>query len=261
MFTDHLRRLDHTKGTTEDRIIQKFLGIYGVGLVQASKWVAQGYRSLEDLREKASLTKNQRIGVERYHDFAKRIPRKEVEEHGAVVRRAVQAVDKDMQVVIAGSYRRGALDSGDIDLLITKLNASLEQIQRLIMNVVIPQLFDNGFLQVELATSRHNHDASKWHGASALPGNVWRRIDLLLVPGAEFGAAILYFTGNDIFNRSMRLLARKKGMSLNQRGLYTDVLRRAGVKINPGRLLEGGDERRIFAALGVPWRPPEHRIC
>ena len=261
VLTDHLRRLDHTKGTTEDRIIQKFLGIYGVGLVQASKWVAQGYRSLDDLRERAPLTKNQRIGVERYHDFAKRIPRKEVEEHGAIVRRAVQAVDKDMQVVIAGSYRRGALDSGDIDLLITKPDASLEQIQTLIMNVVIPQLFDNGFLQVGLATSRHNHDASKWHGASALPGNVWRRIDLLLVPGAEFGAAILYFTGNDIFNRSMRLLARKKGMSLNQRGLYTDVLHRAGVKINPGRLLEGRDEPRIFAALGVPWRPPEHRIC
>ncbi|KAJ5218519.1 DNA polymerase family X [Penicillium cinerascens] len=261
VLTDHLRRLDHTKGTTEDRIIQKFLGIYGVGLVQASRWVAQGYRSLEDLRERAPLSKNQRVGVERYHDFAQRIPRKEVEEHGAIVRRAVQAVDKDMQVVIAGSYRRGALDSGDIDLLITKPDASLEQIQRLIMNIVIPQLFDNGFLQVGLATSRHNHDASKWHGASALPGNVWRRIDLLLVPGAEFGAAILYFTGNDIFNRSMRLLARKKGMSLNQRGLYTDVLHRAGVKINPGRLLEGRDERRIFATLGVPWRPPEHRIC
>ena len=181
--------------------------------------------------------------------------------HGAIVRRAVQAVDKDMQVIITGSYRRGALDSGDIDLLITKPDASLDEIQSLIVNIVVPKLFDDGFLQVGLATSRHNHDASKWHGASALPGNVWRRIDLLFVPGAELGAAILYFTGNDIFNRSMRLLARKKGMALNQRGLYTDVLRSAGVKINPGRLLEAHDERRIFAALGVPWRPPEHRTC
>lgn len=260
-LTDHLRRLDHTNDTAEDRIIQEFLGVYGAGLIQASKWVAQGYRSLDDLRDRAPLTKNQHIGVERYHDFAQRIPRKEVEEHGAIVRRAVQAVDKDMQVIIAGSYRRGALDSGDIDVIITKPDASLDQIQALITNVVIPQLFKDGFLQVGLATSRHKHDASKWHGASALPGNVWRRIDLLFVPGAEFGAALLYFTGNDIFNRSMRLLARKKGMSLNQRGLYTDVLHRAGVKINPGRLLEGRDERRIFAALGVPWRPPEHRIC
>jgi DNA polymerase IV len=260
VLTDHLRRLDHTNDSPEHRVTQEFLGVYGAGLIQASKWVAQGYRSLDDLRERAPLSKIQRIGVEHYHDFAQRVPRKEVEEHGAIVRRAVQAVDKDMQVIIAGSYRRGALDSGDIDLLITKPDASLAQIQSLI-KIVVPKLSDDGFLKVGLATSRHKHNASKWHGASALPGNVWRRIDLLYVPGAEFGAAILYFTGNDIFNRSIRLLARKKGMALNQRGLYTDVLRSTGVKINPGRLLEARDERRIFAALEVPWRPPEHRIC
>jgi DNA polymerase IV len=84
---------------------------------------------------------------------------------------------------------------------------------------------------------------------------------LLFVPGAEFGAAMIYFTGNDIFNRSMRLLARKKGMCLNQRGLFKDVMRNGQVKLNPGRLIEGRDERRIFEVLGVPWRPPEQRIC
>ncbi|KAJ5587675.1 uncharacterized protein N7459_003440 [Penicillium hispanicum] len=264
VLTDHLRQLDHTNDTPEDRIIQEFLGIYGVGLSQASKWVAQGYRSLGDLLDKAPLTKNQRIGVERYHDFAQRIPRKEVEAHGAIVRQAVQTVDSTLQVIIAGSYRRGAPDSGDIDLLITKPDASLEQIRSVVLDAVVPQLFRNGFLQVGLATSqRHDHDGSKWHGASALPGsNPWRRIDLLFVPGAEFGAALIYFTGNDIFNRSMRLLARKKGLCLNQRGLWANVLRNARQeKINPGRLVEGRDERRIFELLGVPWRPPEHRIC
>lgn len=262
VLTDHLRRLDHANDTAADRIIQEFLGVYGVGLLQATKWVAQGYRSRGDLRDKAPLTKNQRIGLEHYDDFTQRIPRKEVETHGAIVRQAVQAVDKDMQVIIGGSYRRGAMNSGDIDLLITKPEATLEQIRSLITNIVVPQLFKDGFLQVGLATSRHNRDGSKWHGASALPENkVWRRIDLLFVPGAEIGAALLYFTGNDIFNRSMRLLARKKGMCLNQRGLYKDVLRRGGVKVNTGHLVEGRDERRIFTILGVPWRPPEQRIC
>lgn len=262
VLTDHLRRLDHTNDSPEDRTIQEFIRIYGVGLLQATKWVAQGYRSLSDLRDRAPLTKNQRIGLEHYDDFAQRIPRKEVEAHWTIVRQAVQAVDKDMQVLIAGSYRRGAQDSGDIDLLITKPEATLERIRSLIINVVVPQLFEDGFLQAGLATSRQNRDGSKWHGASALPDNtVWRRLDLLFVPGAEIGAALLYFTGNDIFNRSMRLLARKKGMCLNQRGLYRNVLRGAGVKVNTGQLIEGRDERRIFAVLGVPWRPPEHRIC
>ena len=264
VLTDHLRQLDHTNDTAEDRAIQEFLGIYGVGLSQASRWVAQGYRTLSDLLDRAPLTKNQRIGVERYRDFAQRIPRKEVEAHGAIVRKAVQNVDSSMQVIIGGSYRRGAQDSGDIDLLITKTDASLEQLRIVVLHTVVPQLFRDGFLQVGLAVSqRHDHSGSQWQGASVLPGShLWRRIDLLLVPGAQFGAALIYFTGNDIFNRSMRLLAQKKGMCLNQRGLWANVLRNAQKeKINPGRLVEGRDERRIFEILGVPWRPPEHRIC
>ncbi|KAJ5494329.1 DNA polymerase family X [Penicillium fimorum] len=261
VLTNRLRRLENTNNTPEDLIIQEFLGVYGAGLPQASKWVAQGYRSLEDLLERAPLTKQQRIGVERHSDFAQRIPRKEVEAHGAIVRKAVQAVDRDMQVIIAGSYRRGALTCGDVDCLITKPGASLEQIRTMMLGLVVPKLFSSGFLKASLAISSHQ-DGSKWHGASALPGTtLWRRIDLLFVPDAEIGAALIYFTGNDIFNRSMRLLARKKGMCLNQKGLYTDVLRNQQVKLNGGRLVEGRDERRIFSVLGVPWRPPEHRIC
>ncbi|KXG46767.1 DNA polymerase family X [Penicillium griseofulvum] len=261
VLTNRLRRLENTNITPEDLIIQEFLGVYGAGLTQASKWVAQGYRSLKDLLERAPLTKQQRIGVERHSDFAQRIPRKEVEAHGAIVRKAVQAVDRDMQVIIAGSYRRGALTCGDVDCLITKPGASLEQIRTMMFGLVVPRLFSSGFLQASLAISSHQ-DGSKWHGASALPGTtLWRRIDLLFVPDAEIGAALIYFTGNDIFNRSMRLLARKKGMCLNQKGLFKDVLRNGQVKLNEGRLVEGRDERRIFAVLGVPWRPPEHRIC
>jgi len=164
-------------------------------------------------------------------------------------------------VIIGGSYRRGAVTCGDVDCLITKPGATLEQIRTIMLGLVVPKLFSNGFLKASFAISSHQ-DGSKWHGASALPGtDLWRRIDLLFVPDAEIGAALIYFTGNDIFNRSMRLLARKKGMCLNQKGLYTDVLRNHQVKVNAGRLVEGRDERRIFAVLGVPWRPPEHRIC
>ncbi|KAJ5185511.1 DNA polymerase family X [Penicillium cf. griseofulvum] len=261
VLTNRLRRLENTNTTQEDLIIQEFLGVYGAGLPQASKWVAHGYRSLKDLLERAPLTKQQRIGVERHSDFAQRIPRKEVEAHGAIVRKAVQAVDRDMQVIIAGSYRRGALTCGDVDCLITKPGASLEQIRTMMLGLIVPRLFSSGFLRASLTISSHQ-DGSKWHGASALPGTtLWRRIDLLFVPDAEIGAALIYFTGNDIFNRSMRLLARKKGMCLNQKGLFTDVLRNGQVKLNGGRLVEGRDERQIFAVLGVPWRPPEHRIC
>lgn len=262
VWTNRLRRLENASSTPEDRILQKFLGIYGVGISQASRWVAEGFRSLEDLRDKASLTINQRIGIEHYNDFAQRIPRQEVAIHGEIVRQAVHATDPAVEVIIGGSYRRGASNSGDIDLLITKPDATIEYIRTIMLDVVVPQLFEQDFLMTGLSvTSRA--DGSKWHGASVSPGSkIWRRIDLLFVPGSQIGAALIYFTGNDIFNRSMRLLASKKGMCLNQRGLYTDVLRSRGrVKLAAGHLIEGRDEERIFMILGVPWRPPEQRIC
>ncbi|RAK78206.1 DNA-directed DNA polymerase IV [Aspergillus fijiensis CBS 313.89] len=262
VFTNRLRRLENANSTPEDRILLEFLGVYGAGVSQASRWLAQGYRSLEDLKAKAPLTQNQRVGVEHYHDFAQRIPRNEVEVHGEIVREAVRKADPEMQVIIGGSYRRGSSTSGDIDLIITKPSATIEQIRTIMIETVVPGLFQAGFLQTSLAATSRG-DGSKWHGASKLSnGRLWRRIDLLFVPGSEIGAALIYFTGNDIFNRSMRLLASKKGMRLNQRGLYADVLRGPQrVKLTTGRLVEGRDERRIFEILGVPWWPPEHRIC
>jgi DNA polymerase IV len=108
-------------------------------------------------------------------------------------------------------------------------------------------------------------DGTKWHGACSLPDRVdalWRRIDFLLVPSDEIGAALIYFTGNDIFNKSIRLLASKKGMRLNQHGLWTDVFRGHNrQKLNQGMLVESRSEKRIFELLGVPYRPPEHRNC
>lgn len=260
--TDRLRQLENTNLTPKDKAIQLFIGVYGAGYAQAAKWVAKGYRSLEDLRDKAELTANQKVGVERYHDFQQRIPRNEVAMHGEVVRSAIHVLDPDMEVIVAGSYRRGATDCGDIDILITKTERTMSYIRTLIMENIVPALMQTGFLKVSLAISSRE-DGSKWHGACALPGSdTWCRIDLLFVPGAEIGAALIYFTGNDIFNRSLRLLARKKGMRLNQHGLYKDVLRGPNhVKMTDGTLLEGRDEKRIFEILGVPWRPPEHRIC
>jgi DNA polymerase IV len=262
VLTNRLRRLDNTSNTVEDRLLQTYLGVYGAGLTVASRWIAQGYRSLEDLRTKASLTQAQRIGLDRYFDFSQKIPRSEVQAHGNFVRRVVQMESPDMQVIIGGSYRRGAATSGDIDLLITRPGATIEEIRILMLDNVVPKLFEQGFLQAGLAATCRG-EGSKWHGASKLPdGQLWRRIDLLFVPGAELGAALIYFTGNDIFNRSIRLLASKKFMCLNQRGLYADVPRGSQrMKVNPGRLLESRDERRIFELLGVPWRPPEHRNC
>ncbi|KAK3393721.1 hypothetical protein B0H63DRAFT_25545 [Podospora didyma] len=281
--TNNLRRLEYASDEPLDRVLQTFLQIYGVGTSRASKWINQGFRSLEDLKEKADLTTNQRIGVEHYDDLNTRILRDEVTALGDFVKKEASKLDSNVELLIGGSYRRGAKSSGDIDFIITRKGTTSASELVPFLDELVRVLTDKGFLVATLAalhTERPGKDGpgSKWHGCCVLPPSkgdhddsvddaiaespIWRRIDFLLVPESEYGAALIYFTGNDIFNRSMRLLASKKGMRLNQRGLYQEVLRGKGrVKITEGQLLEGRDEKRIFEILGVKWREPTERWC
>ena len=260
--TKRLRRLDNARAEPADQVLQTFMQVYGAGFAQASKWISLGFTTLDEVLEKGDVTENQRIGIEHFADFNSRIPRAEVEQHGNIVRKAVQKMDPAFEVIVGGSYRRGAKDSGDIDCIITHPTCDASQIRQIVLDQLVPKLMKSGFLVAGLATTNEDK-GSKWHGASCLPSaTIWRRIDLLLVPADELGAALIYFTGNDIFNRSLRLLASTKKMRLNQRGLYKGFIRGANrEKLTDGELVEGKDEKKIFAALGVPWRPPEHRIC
>lgn len=302
--TDRLQRLESIQADPTDATLQLFMGIYDVGYMQAKLWMDQGYRTLDDLKARATLSTSQKIGVDHYDDFQRRIPRAEVERHGAVVQKALTRTDRKLQAIIGGSYRRGMPDSGDIDVMITHPDADLAQLREWVFDKTVPYLFETGFLKCALATSRSkvreqstpikskksarqrttntglnvppsdptfpssNSSGTKLLGASQLPTTSdnpnppWRRIDLLLVPACSLGANLIYFTGNDIFNRSMRLLASRKGMRLNQHGLYKNVMRGPGrVKETEGELVEGRSEKKIFQILGVPWRPPEERRC
>lgn len=68
-----------------DVLLKLFLGVYGAGYSinlhlschsiilivfystsQAQRWIAAGYKSLDELSKKAKLTTNQKIGVEHY---------------------------------------------------------------------------------------------------------------------------------------------------------------------------------------------------
>lgn len=264
VLTNGLRRLTEAISDPTFHTLETFINIYGVGINQAWKWVQQGHTSLQDLQKHASLTKNQQLGIEHYHDFLVRIPRNEVTLLGNVVRDAAASIDPLVEVIIGGSYRRGASSSGDIDFILTRPSTTSSQQLLEFLTKLTGKLTKTGFLVAALSTPS-SQTGSKWHGCCVLPGvpeRIWRRIDLLLVPETELGAALIYFTGDEIFNRSIRLLASKKGWRLNQRGLYKDVLRGPGrVKLKEGSLIEGADEKKIFAALGVPWRPPEQRIC
>ncbi len=273
---DRLRRLEYAQQRPEDMIANIFLKIYGVGIKQADKWVAQGHRTLQDLKEKVKLNESQRIGLEHFDDLNERIPRWEVGALAGVVKEKAAEIDGSVEFIIGGSYRRGSKDSGDIDLIITKKGTTTSQNLLPFLEKLVQRLTAGGFLTASLASFSGNTSkghGSKWHGCCVLPKAafpensgqyrpIWRRIDFLLVPESELGAALIYFTGNDIFNRSIRYLASRKSMRLNQRGLFQNVIRDpGGVMHTEGDLLEGRDEKKIFELLGVKWREPHERWC
>lgn len=72
--------------------------------------------------------------------------------------------------------------------------------------------------------------------------------DVRVVPAESYGAALLYFTGSREHNIRMRSLAKRRGLLLNEYGLWSD-----------SGLIAGQTEEDVFTALGLAWIPPQDR--
>ncbi|KAB5523548.1 hypothetical protein PHYPO_G00153790 [Pangasianodon hypophthalmus] len=256
MESGHLRKLDQFGEAVP--ILEMFTNIWGVGSKTAQLWYQQGFRTLEDIRTKVTLTHTLRIGLKHYDDFLDRMPRSEAAAIEKTVREAAHSVNPDLQVVACGSYRRGKLTCGDVDVLITHPDG---QSHKCVFSKVLQILHQNGFLTDDLVSHEENGEQKKYMGVCVLPGpgQRHRRLDVIVVPQDEFACALLYFTGSAHFNRSMRALAKTKAMSLSEHSLNTGVVRERGVKVVPGLPLSTPTERAVFEHLGIPYREPHER--
>ncbi|XP_003825543.1 DNA polymerase lambda isoform X2 [Pan paniscus] len=253
----HLRKLDHISESVP--VLELFSNIWGAGTKTAQMWYQQGFRSLEDIRSQASLTTQQAVGLKHYSDFLERMPREEATEIEQTVQKAAQAFNSGLLCVACGSYRRGKATCGDVDVLITHPDG---RSHRGIFSRLLDSLRQEGFLTDDLVSQEENGQQQKYLGVCRLPGpgRRHRRLDIIVVPYSEFACALLYFTGSAHFNRSMRALAKTKGMSLSEHALSTAVVRNThGCKVGPGRVLPTPTEKDVFRLLGLPYREPAER--
>lgn len=253
----HLRKLDHISDSVP--VLELFSNIWGAGTKTAQMWYHQGFRNLEDIRGLASLTAQQAIGLKHYDDFLDRMPREEAAEIEQTVRVSAQAFNPGLLCVACGSYRRGKVTCGDVDVLITHPDGRSHQG---IFSPLLDSLRQQGFLTDDLVSQEENGQQQKYLGVCRLPGvgQRHRRLDIIVVPYSEFACALLYFTGSAHFNRSMRALAKTKGMSLSEHALSAAVVRNSqGVKVGAGQVLPTPTEKDVFKLLGLPYREPAER--
>ncbi len=74
--------------------------------------------------------------------------------------------------------------------------------------------------------------------------------DVLVVPKASWGSALLYFTGSKSHNVELRKIAIDRKLRLNEWGVFE-----AGTE----KQVAGTAEEDVYMALGLSWIPPEMR--
>ncbi len=133
------------------------------------------------------------------------------------------------QVTVAGSYRRARETVGDLDILITAADG-----RSVIRHFV-------AYDEVETVLSQGSTRATVVLRSSL-------QVDLRVVPVESYGAALYYFTGSRAHNIAVRRIAQKRGLKLNEYGIFRGKQR-----------IAGSSEAEMFAAIGLPYIPPELR--
>lgn len=141
----------------------------------------------------------------------------------------LRALPEIRQLTVAGSVRRRRETIGDLDILV---------------NAIDPKSVMDAFVSYSDVSSISAQGQTK--SSVRLTSGI--QVDLRILPEESFGAGLQYFTGNVDHNVRLRAIAQKKGMRLNEYGLYKSE-----------RQVAGKDESSIYKMLGLDFIPPELR--
>ena len=134
---------------------------------------------------------------------------------------------KDIQV--AGSFRRCKETVGDLDILVTATEASAVM-DHLVEYDEIGDIVSKGTTRATVTLKNK------------------LQVDVRVVKPQSFGAALHYFTGSKSHNIAIRRRAQKKGLKINEYGVFKG-----------DKIIAGKNEKEVYKTVGLPWIPPELR--
>ncbi|MCJ1240891.1 hypothetical protein MMC14_008895 [Varicellaria rhodocarpa] len=287
------------------KILRSFYNIWGVGATTARQFYYDGDKQWKDFDDIIingwdTLSRVQQIGVKYYDEFELQIPRLEVESIASVVTGyARDIVDDGIECIIVGSYRRGKLESGDVDLILShrEEEATLKLITPMI-NVLERAGWITHCLTLSEANSHRDqktlpYRSNKNRGAGfdtldkglvvwqnpewptkredlaanpkAKNPNVHRRVDIIISPWRTVGCAVVGWSGGTTFQRDLRRYAKHiKGWKFDSSGVRQ---RGTGNWVDLERWTDPQTrartwqeaERRVFEGFGLEYKEPWER--
>jgi DNA polymerase (family X) len=156
------------------------------------------------------------------------------------------------KVEVAGSVRRRKETVGDVDLLCA------------LKGGVDPAA--GGMAAAEAFTQfpEVTRVLGKGQTKSSVLTTAGLQVDLRIVPLANFGAALQYFTGSKEHNVKLRGLAQDREMTLNEWGLYRldeyqSAAKKKTAEAPAAKPVASATEAEIYAAVGLAYVEPELR--
>jgi len=170
-------------------------------------------------------------GIELIRRTKERLPLGQVLPHATEIEDALRALKEVKAISLAGSIRRMKETIGDIDILVTSSRPAR------VMDVftTLPQV------QRVLA---------KGPTRSSVLLEVGIQADVRVVKPESFGAALQYFTGSKEHNVRLREKGVRRGLKINEYGVF---------RVKDEKRVAGRTEEEVYAALDLPWIPPEIR--
>ncbi len=223
--------------------VAELTAIEGVGPKMAKALYEQlGIRTIDELEQAAlqgkirklpgfGLKKEQRVlkGISFYKQSSGRFVLGFVVPLVEKIEAGLRRLEEVEELAVAGSNRRWKETVGDLDILVVSSNPERVMAEFTSLPEVI-------YVYAKGPTKSSVKLANRMD------------VDLRVVPRESFGAALLYFTGSKEHNIQLRNIAIKKGLKLNEYGVFKGEKR-----------IAGETEEEVYAALGLPYIEPELR--
>lgn len=153
----------------------------------------------------------------------------EAEEEAKPLLDYLRSIPGVSEAVAVGSLRRRKETIGDLDILIIRSPDS-PVMERFVQYEEVAEILAQG----------EKRSTVRFHSGI--------QVDLRVFSKSSFGAALVYFTGSKAHNIALRSLALRKGLKVNEYGVYSGT-KKAG----------GAEEEEIYRLVGLAFIEPELR--